>query len=466
VGPSELRFAALYLSGGVASSRGTSLEVSRMSSQQFSDRAANAHGQGSVASTSARPDQDFAQIVQRLVDQVAAFNLYATPDPQGPNAAVQMPGGSRGVIGICASEFLHRFDIVLNRPSSAMGVKASNSVGEVAGRLDLRWMVIPYEFMARPDREPPPTLLDWSRSQRFAMQEMTFRFANGRDGFSSFGTGRTFPMSVAGRLKLVISAVGNIIEGFGVFRGHEGNFTLCGDLAPDRGFAGHIVVRVVDQQGDIRTEAQLPSSQTISQPDGEATFLMWGAQKGKGPEQQNRFSLTTEGQVRGLNIPVELKELSIGPATQGAGGLRSGDIKTGDVIGKEIGFGRGSIPAAPQTGTALSPFQFEGVAQYSFYDEHGKPVGSITTNVLEGRRFGVTLAGAPNETSWRFGFFGPIVLGTGCFSGAAGIFYGASGSVFRPPPEHHIVTHLYMARINDPDGKFRVSVSQVRQHGT
>jgi hypothetical protein len=75
-------------------------------------------------------------------------------------------------------------------------------VGQPVGNLDFRWMIIPYEFMARPDREPPPAMLDPSRSQRFAMQEGTFTFGDGQDGFRSFGAGRTFPMRVGGRLKL------------------------------------------------------------------------------------------------------------------------------------------------------------------------------------------------------------------------------------------------------------------------
>jgi hypothetical protein len=56
----------------------------------------------------------------------------------------------------------------------------------------------------------------------------------------------------------VAAAVGNIMEGFGMFRGYEGNFTLCGDLAPDQGFLGHIVIRVVDPNGNLRTQAELP----------------------------------------------------------------------------------------------------------------------------------------------------------------------------------------------------------------
>ena len=42
-----------------------------------------------------------------------------------------------------------------------------------------------------------------------------------------------------------------------------------------------------------------------------------------------------------------------------------------------------------------------------------------------------------------------------CFRGVRGMFYGASGSVFNPPPGDHVLTHLYMACLDDPDGRFR-----------
>jgi len=130
-------------------------------------------------------------------------------------------------------------------------------------------------------------------------------------------------------------------------------------------------------------------------------------------------------------------------------------LNVGRIIGLEEGYGRGSKPDASPEGTALNPFQFEGVARYSFRDRQGQTVGSIVTNVLEGRRFDFKFAGAPNKMSWRFGFFGPIIWGSGCFRDVQGMFYGASHSFFDPPPGAHIITHCYFARLLDPAGKFR-----------
>jgi hypothetical protein len=110
-------------------------------------------------------------------------------------------------------------------------------------------------------------------------------------------------------------------------------------------------------------------------------------------------------------------------------------------------------------GTPASPFLFEGVAQYTFFDSSGRPAGTILTNVIEGRRFDMPLPGVPGDVAWRFGFFGPIIYGAGCFDGVQGMFYGSSASVFFSPPEGQVVTHIYMARINDPEGQFRAAAS-------
>src|SRR6185295_4395754 len=150
--------------------------------------------------------------LQRLVDQAAGFNLFAIPQRES-GGAIPAPGG--GAIGLQLSEALHRFDIDLGLAPVGTDVQASNRVGERVGQLDLRWLIIPQDFRALPDREPPPTLLDRSRSQRFTMQETAFAFGDGRSGFRSFGTGRTFPVALRGQPKLLVAAVGNLTKGFG-----------------------------------------------------------------------------------------------------------------------------------------------------------------------------------------------------------------------------------------------------------
>jgi hypothetical protein len=395
------------------------------------------------------------QSLQVLVDQIATFNAFVLPDRSNSASPIVTQNGSVTAIKCC--EALHRFDLELETPSPSR-LKSVNVLGEQVGSVDLRWMILPDNFGARPDREPPATQLDPGRSQRFVMQEMTFNFCDRRDGFRSFGTGRTFPTMLDGRPRLLAAAVGNVADGFGKFAGHEGTFTICGELTLDGGFIGHIVARILDEQKNLRTREQLPLSSTgIERPDSDFTYLMWLAQKGKGPEQVNRPSLTADGQLRGLNIPMELKRGAVNFTARAPGCFQSSELEVGEVIGLEVGFGRGSEPGASPEGTALSPFQFEGVARYRFDDNSRRAVGAITTNVLEGRRFDYRLA---NEVAWRFGFFGPILYGSGCFEGIQGsMFYGASNSIFKPPPGDHIITHCYYARVYDPEGKFRAAAS-------
>jgi hypothetical protein len=58
----------------------------------------------------------------------------------------------------------------------------------------------------------------------------------------------------------------------------------------------------------------------------------------------------------------------------------------------------------------------------------------------------------------RFGYFGPIIQGFGCFKGTQGFLYGAAGSVLAPPPADHVISNMYVARISDPEGRFRTAV--------
>ncbi len=384
-----------------------------------------------------------AETIQYLMDQAAGFSLYANPDLSRKD-----DGEKRGFV---ASATLSRFNIILEAPTSE-GVRASNAYGEMVGKLEIRWFIIPNDFVAKPDREPPPCELDPTISQRFVMQEATFIFGDGHDGFRSFGTGRTFPMMVGNEARAVASAVGNVTEGFGKFKGHEGNFTICGDLQAN-GFKGHILVRIADPESELRTQADLPPMQRQAALDPQSTYLLWAGQKDKGLERANRFSVGADGQVRGMNVPIRIKRLQLDCAVPGH--FESKDFAVGQAVAREIGFGKGSVDGANPVGTALNPFLFEGVAHYTFHDASGKAVGTITTNFLEGRRFDTKLPGAQDAPAVRFGFFGPIIAGSGCFQGIEGMIYGSTGAVFYPPPGFHLITHFCAARISDPEGKFR-----------
>jgi hypothetical protein len=217
------------------------------------------------------------------------------------------------------------------------------------------------------------------------------------------------------------------------------------------------MMRILDPAGTLRTLQDLPAVEAIASPMPNTTFLTWIAQKAQTPDQENTFSINSDNQVRGLNIPVALKRVQVDFMPGGAGGLTSLDLRTVEVIGREIGFGRESVPRTPGRGTQLYPFQFEGVSRYTFYDAEGQTVGAFTANVVEGRSMQVQLPGMPEQPALRFGYFGPIIEGYGCFEGAHGFLCGAAGSVFAPPPADHVISNMYVARILDPQGRFRTS---------
>ena len=98
-----------------------------------------------------------------LIDSTAVFNAFVTPDPSRGDCAVRSRGEGGGVVaGVRCSALLHRFEIDLEPPSGS-GVRAANILGEAVGRVELRWMLIPDNYAARPGVEPPPTALDPSR---------------------------------------------------------------------------------------------------------------------------------------------------------------------------------------------------------------------------------------------------------------------------------------------------------------
>ena len=354
-------------------------------------------------------------------------------------------------MGIHFGQTACRLDIGMT--AEAGSVKASNRVGPDAGWVDADIWFIERDTLVLPDRKPPVIPLDAGVSQRCAMQNVTVAFGPGNDGFSGFGAGRTFPAFNGGEASLTMAAIGYITNGFGRFTGLEGNFTLCGTLSPKTGFSGLIMFRVVDPQGRLLVRGAIPLPNPSPSPDSRFTYLTHIGRKPLGaPDLENTYSLASDGSVRGLNIPVQSRRVTTGFDPNG---FLASELDVGEIIGREIGFGKGSVSGASQQGTALNPFLFEGVSLYSFCDASGQTLGTFTANVIEGRRFDMKLPDAPNEPALRFGFFGPIIAGTGCFEGVQGMLCGASGSVFHPPPGDHVISNWYVARVLDPDGRFR-----------
>jgi len=382
--------------------------------------------------------------VLQLLDQAAYLNTFSVPG--GPAASA---GGRSSALEI--DESLHRFVVHMDDPSKEGGLRASNRVGERVGRFRHRWMIIPDDFVATPDRVPPAIPLDPARSQRFVMLDGRCEFGD-KDSFRGFGTGRTFPMTVGGRSQLFVATVGTIIEGSGRFQGRDGTYTHCGALDAQRGFVGNLLVRVMDPEGRIHGHGSMGSLQALADPDPDVTYLVFRGQK-RDKKQKTAFLFGADGQPAGLDVEQQLRLVDLDFSSRTSRGLRS-TIRVGPVVGTmkaRILFNLLS-PGAP--GTSLAPIPFLSYNRYSFFDRNGCAIGGFEADSLEGRTFLLRLAGAPRQAALRFGGFGPLLNGTGKFAGIQGLM--TDNSVVGIAP-HAIVT-LYVLRVPDPDGRFRATV--------
>lgn len=389
------------------------------------------------------------EAVQRLVDQAAHFNMFSLPDRNISNATIPAPGDAGGVIGWNIHEVLHRFDIISQAPTARSPLKARNRVGEPAGRFTHRWLLTPDDFVATPDREPPPTRLDPSRSQRFVMLDGTCMFGSGEDGFRGFGAGHTRPVTVNGQPQLQAMAVGTILEGFGKFQGHEeGTYLYCGTLSPQRGFQGNVLLRVVDRQETFRAEGPLPPLEGRRDPEPGVTYLVFRGQAV--PSDPVTPRIGPDGLPLGLTVVQGLRMLDLDFKVRGRGGTQSMD-RVGPLIGRitaHVNFN----PAAPG-GTSLDPIPFTTFDEFVFFDKEGRKIGEFTGDSSEGRVFNTQLSGLPGI---RFGGVGQVLSGTGPFEGLNGLMTDNSLVSFNP----HVSASIYLLRVEDPQGRFRAAISR------
>lgn len=418
-------------------------------SDQISNSPSSASAGGAAPPAAALPDINaetypFDTVVQ-LLDQANFLTMFSVPEKGRPDAIPSRSGS--GVIGLSIKERLHRFSLSMEAPSRE-GVLTHNTVGEPMGHFEHRWMFAPDGFPALPGREVPEVAFDPSRSQRFVMFDSVCRFENGKDGFRGFGTGRTYPMHSGSQPQLFAAAVGSILEGFGRFKGREGTYTYCGRLSQIEGFTGSVFCRVVDPEGEL-SETFLPEVEAWPDPDPGITYLSFRGQK-KDRTQKTAFNFGPDGQVTGLNVHQQIRQVQLDAAARGRGGPRS-VMSVGPVIGSMTARILFNLlnPGAP--GTALSPIPFQSYNEYTFSDRDGRSIGTIVADGGEGRTFNLQLSGAPGQQALRFGGFGPIVKGTGLFEGIEGLM--VDNSVVGVAP--HALSTLYILRVNDPDGKYR-----------
>ena len=241
-------------------------------------------------------------MVMHLLDEAAYFTMFSIPT-RAASGAILSPGP--GAIGINIREALHRFSITV-QPPTRQGLSVSNIVGEKLARFEHRWMFAPDGFAALPGREPPTTAFDPTRSQRFVMLDSICKFENGADGFHGFGTGRTFPIPSGDKSQVLAGAVGNIMEGWGKFRGLVGTYSYCGSISPDIGFTGSFLGRVMDPEGVLRTQKGLPEIQAIESPEPDVAYVLFRGQK-RNRNDKTLYIFGNTGGVDGLELHPQIR---------------------------------------------------------------------------------------------------------------------------------------------------------------
>ena len=308
---------------------------------------------------------------------------------------------------------------------------------------------MPDDFFADPGSEPPATVLDPSRSQRFVMLNGICKFGNGTDGFRGFGTGRTFPVTINGKHQLWVAAIGTIIEGFGKFRDYNsGTYNYCGSLSVEHGFVGSLMIRVMDPNGRLQISDGLSTIEHQPDPEAGITYIVLRGEAA--PTDQVTPRIGPDGQPLGLIVEQGVRLLWLDCKDKGRGGLQS-VTRVGQIVGQL--FAKISFDPTAPGGTLLNPIPFTTWDEFTFFDRNGQTVGGFVADLIEGRVFNISVGG---EKAIRFGGIGSLLDGTGTFSGIEGLMTDNSVVIFTP----HVSASVYILRISDPDGRFSSALDE------
>lgn len=389
--------------------------------------------------------------VQYLLDQTANFSMFSVPERHHPEDLLLTPDSNdwfsiNGGYGIVIRSELRRFDSFVSQPSTDE-VTASQAAGETVGSLRARWVFCPGKCKWSPGQLPTPALYDSWSPQRFAMDGQ-FSFGE-TDRFSGYGLGCTYPITSGGQPRLLAAVVGNVMEGEGKFQGREGSFVMTGTVTPSLGFLGHVSLRVIDPDGVLRTERELPGLTAIADPDPSSTFMVMRGDK-KDRSVRTEFGPPPGGGLVSLVTPSQFRAAQFNVARRGGRGVRT-ETRIGPVVCKMDATVYFDLLAPPGTANAPVPFSTDEI--YRFVDGRGREAATLTARVDEGISFNLKFPAAPGQPGVRFAGFGPITGGTGPFEGAQGILTVNSLIGIAP----HALTLMHVLHLVDPEGQYRSS---------
>jgi hypothetical protein len=383
--------------------------------------------------------------VTSLLKSAAYFPIFNIHSPARQNQVNPLiPGLPFFIRSVDVNEQLHRFEINVER--STTGLCAANRVGEAVADVHIQWIPIPDFYAPGPNVQPPPWLLNPFMSQRFCMLggQLSFQDKNG-SGVHAFGTGQTFPAAEAGEGLLRIGAAIEVLEGLGKFRGLQGAFCINGYIQPPQNLGLNLMIRMMDPDGVLHAQScpAITPIQPIPDPDRNVVFMMFlgevdpsaGVELIPSPDGQGFIGSSVNELLRLVRFNFDMSTDT---------GLRS-TTEEGPIVGKV---------------SAILYFNFLDPANvipirttngiFTFFDEKGTTMGTVLSNMVEGRAMRTQIAGFPMPL-FRFVGFGPILGGTGQFAGADGMMsMNSAVSVFP-----RTLSNLYIFRFYDPEGKLR-----------
>src|SRR5262249_1470448 len=204
---------------------------------------------------------------------------------------------------------------------------------------------------------------------------------------------------------------------------------------------------ILDWDGILRSDSEIPSLTPIPDPDPKATYIVLRGEK-KSSTVRSEYSFTPGGKVQGLITPAQWRSAQYNFTVRGHRGLRS-DVNVGQIIGSLDATIKADLFGPPST--ADHPGTFATDELYTFVDSDGQTVGTISAGVVLGESFDLKFPELPGQPGLRFAGFGPITGGTGPFVGIQGMLSVNSLIGIMP----HALSLMHVFRVIDPDGRFR-----------
>ncbi len=384
--------------------------------------------------------------VSEILRAVTTYNIGPVTEllERAAYFPVLIAAASRPVAGVFeVAHEARRFEIATVEAVAGGRLLGVNRAGGPAARVRFRWRSVPEGSVGTPGlpADLPPLPLRPDVSQRVEVFDWVLRFPDGASGYRAYGTGRTLPGVGTAGPGVGLAFVLDVLEGFGQLAGLAGTVVASGSAGPDGALSLMAMSRIMDPaEGLITTTPVFPPLAAAPGEPG-VTYLAFLGQVDPEHPVTLRVSLT-EGFL-GSWVYEMLRAAGLDFAVVG-GQIRSRATRRG-----LVGTVSARLSFDPLTLCPVTPIQTrQGV--FTFHDQAGNGLGTLPSDMTEGRSFRTSLSGRLLPV-FRFGGFGPILGGTGEFAGARGIM--TMNSVISVQPR--TLSNLYVLRLDDPDGRYR-----------